>query len=236
MTKTSWIAVMACITASWAQPSPTLSYYSFLDTPNNCTGPSGTPVIDSQGILYGTAYAGASWTGCYGGCGAVYAILPPSSPGGSWTESMLYQFMGGLDGANPESGVVIGSAPGTPFVLYGSTQHDGAFGSGTIFQLTPPEAAGGAWTLTTLYSFTGTTDGADPEALLIGPGGTLYGSALTGGVSGCSEPFLPTACGTLFSLAPPQSPGGSWTSTCSSAFNPATPATTPPASSSDAMA
>jgi hypothetical protein len=149
---------------------------------------------------------------------------------------MLYQFMGGLDGANPESGVVIGSAPGTPFVLYGSTQHDGAFGSGTIFQLTPPEAAGGAWTLTTLYSFTGTTDGADPEALLIGPGGTLYGSALTGGVSGCSEPFLPTACGTLFSLAPPQSPGGSWTSTCSSAFNPATPATTPPASSSDAMA
>ena len=89
-------------------------------------------------------------------------------------------------------------------VLYGTTWLDGS-GSGTVFQLTPPASPGGAWTETTLYSFTGGSDGGNPVAsLVIGDGGVLYGTSSGGGASNA---------GTVFALKPPTSAGGSWTET-----------------------
>src|SRR5260370_37100153 len=37
--------------------------------------------------------------------------------------------------------------------LYGTTRGGGAYGVGTVMELSPPAVSGGAWTLTTLYSF-----------------------------------------------------------------------------------
>lgn len=45
---------------------------------------------------------------------------------------------------------------------------------GTVFELTP---SGGSWTKTTLYSFTGGTDGFAPTQVLVGNDGNLYGVA-----------------------------------------------------------
>ncbi len=62
----------------------------------------------------------------------------------------------------------------------------------------PPGATGGPWTETVLYSFTGGSDGASPEAnLAFGAGGGLYGVAATGG----SAPTY-QGNGTVFELTP----------------------------------
>ena len=91
-------------------------------------------------------------------------------------------------------------------VLYGTTTYGGsattvchnpyteASGCGTVFQLTPPATAGGAWTESIMHSFTGPNgDGSAPGALTLGPGGVLYGPTWTGGTAGK---------GTIFALNP----------------------------------
>ena len=113
--------------------------------------------------------------------------------------STLYSFTGS-DGANPSAGVVVGSGG----VLYGATPS----GWGTVFSLTPPTSPGGGWTPTTLYSFTGGSDGGDLccAGLVIGSGGVLSGTTRAGGIAPGAMGF-----GTVFSLTPPASPGGAWT-------------------------
>src|ERR1700683_1408445 len=49
-------------------------------------------VLDAKGTIYGTTeYGGAD---CKGdgimGCGVVFSLTPPASPGGAWTEDVLY--------------------------------------------------------------------------------------------------------------------------------------------------
>jgi len=139
----------------------------------------------------------------------VYSLTPPASPGGAWTESVLYSFTGTPDGAGP-TGLTLGKGG----VLYGITVVGGASGNGTVFSLTPPASPGGAWTESLLYTFTGTSgDGAAPMGLTAGEGGVLYGTTYTGGLPAC--PFAPpdNSCGTVFSLTPPSSAGGAWTET-----------------------
>ena len=112
------------------------------------------------------------------------------------TLKTLYNFPGTPDGGFPEAGLVRNS---TTQVLYGTTADGGTYGWGTIFQLVP--AGGGVWKHTTLYSFTGGADGANPEAgLILGSGGVLYGTTTYGG----SADY-----GTVFSMAP--AGGGKWT-------------------------
>jgi uncharacterized repeat protein (TIGR03803 family) len=119
------------------------------------------------------------------------------------TLTTLYNFTGESDGYHPMAGVVIGSGG----VLYGTTYSYGSFtNEGTVFSLTPPAVAGGAWTQATIQEFTG-NNGVYPEGpLVIGSGGVLYGTCSVGGEGGTFD-------GTAFSLAPPTSPGGAWTGT-----------------------
>jgi uncharacterized repeat protein (TIGR03803 family) len=66
--------------------------------------------------------------------------------------------------------------------------------------------------LTTIYQFTGGSDGAEPWApVLIGPDGVLYGTTFAGGIlnPACSR----GTCGVVFSLAPPATAGNGWTQT-----------------------
>ena len=159
--------------------------------------PYGGVVIGKSGVLYGTTASGGSLD-----LGTVFSLAPPASPGGAWTESVLHNFTGGGDGAVPYAGVVIGSGG----VLYGATPAGGGSSDfGTVFALTPPASPGGAWTETVLHAFTGGRNGAYPYGnIAIGKSGVLYGTTAHGGSS---------CCGTVFSLAPPASPGGDWTET-----------------------
>ncbi len=89
--------------------------------------PQGALVPDANGNLYGTAVFGGSCAVSVKGCGIVFELSPPAVPGGDWTETILYTFTGGSDGANP-SGTLIFDKQGN---LYGTR-------NGGIFELSPP--------------------------------------------------------------------------------------------------
>jgi hypothetical protein len=158
------------------------------------TNPQAGVAIGAGGVLYGTTYSGGTGSACSGGCGTVYSLAPPSSPGGAWTETILHSFAGGSDGATPTAAVVVGSAG----VLFSTTYGGGSSDAGTVFALSPPATPGGTWTETILYNFTGGSDGGNPEGgVIIGAGGVLYGTTYAGGTGlACSG-----GCGTVFSLA-----------------------------------
>lgn len=132
-------------------------------------------LIAANGVLYGTTSAGGSTgSACYGdGCGTAFAVTPTGE------ETVLYRFMGGSDGAEPEASLL--DLDGT---LYGTTFSGGNADEGTIFKMTP------SGTETVLYRFT-IGDGAHPEAGLAELNGDLYGTALLGG---------PRGGGTLFKV------------------------------------
>lgn len=169
-------------------------------------------VVGANGVLFGTTQDGGS-----AGAGTVFSLTPPASPGGQWTEAVIYNFQtdftGKGDGTYPPSGVVIGSGG----VLYGTTIYGGnnsfcgGVGCGTVYSLTPPASAGGQWTETVLHVFSG-SDGAYPYGgVVIGNGGVLYGATEFGGGAGVCSDNGAKGCGTVFSLTPPASPGGPFT-------------------------
>jgi len=90
---------------------------------------------------------------------------------------------------------------GADGALYGVTNAGGVYGQGSVFQLTPP-GSGGTWTESDLYSFTGASDGGNPEALIMNENGGLYGTTFNGGIWGA---------GTVYELRPPAVPGRPWT-------------------------
>ena len=85
-------------------------------------------------------------TGGTNGAGTVFKIAP------SGILTTVYSFTGGNDGAYPEAGLVQGSDGN----FYGTTTSGGTNNAGTVFKISPNGA------LTTLYSFTGGNDGANP--------------------------------------------------------------------------
>jgi uncharacterized repeat protein (TIGR03803 family) len=149
------------------------------------------PLIEANGLLYGTTYNGgivASDCGDYG-CGTVFSITTQG------TEKVLYRFADGSDGAQPLAGLV--EVNGT---LYGTTSEGGGVGAcfapdgncGTVFSVTP------AGTESVLYRFTGGTDGWEPIAPLTNVNSTLYGTTYYGGKDdSCCARY---GNGTVFSL------------------------------------
>jgi hypothetical protein len=191
----------------WAMPLPTSTnttpglkiLYSFQGPPVDGNWPSAVLVTDNNGGLYGTTFAGGSATACGGdGCGAAFALQPPSAPGGEWAETVLYNFTDApKDGSRP-SGLVLGPHG----VLYGtsngwSNTAEGACADtapyapacGTLFSLRPPAIEGGAWTEAPVHVFVdAASQGLYPMgALAIGSdaegGPVLYGVTATGGTS-----------------------------------------------------
>lgn len=108
------------------------------------------------------------------------------------TFKILHQFKSGQSGINPEAGLVLD----TQGNLYGTTYNDGAYASGTVFEIS---AAGKE---KVLHSFTGTrSDGAAPMygSLAIDSSGILYGTTSGGGLFSQSCLF---GCGTVFKVDP----------------------------------
>jgi uncharacterized repeat protein (TIGR03803 family) len=163
-------------------------------------GSYGSLIFGQHGALFGT-----------GEGGTVFELIPPPSPGGTWTEAVLHTFTGQNGDGFAPSGSPVRSASAT---LYGTTQEGGTANLGTVYELVPPASPGAPWTEAVLYSFMGGSDGSYPyTSLIIGPTGALYGTTAVGGDGGTPVGCNGLGCGTVFELAPPASPGGTWTET-----------------------
>ena len=149
--------------------------YTFQGAPD---GASPTALLlGKNGVLYGSTAEGGTSGGCTGGCGTIFELVPPSSPGAPWSEGILYSFYAYRSGFTVSPGGLVADANGS---LYGTTQ--GSYDDGTVFQLAPPAIAGGSWTFTILHQFTGTPDGSGAMGNLLLKNGTLYGVTAYGGV------------------------------------------------------
>ena len=160
------------------------------------SAPIARVVFGRDGTLYGTTEFGGH--NCGVGCGTVFHLRPPATfcrtvicP---WTETVLYQFGGSSDGANPGYGDLTFDQAGN---IYGTTFFGGMNAQGVVYKLTP---SGGGWTESAIHTFNGSSDGENPYSSVIFDGlGNLYGTAYSGGAHGY---------GTTFQLTPS---GSGWT-------------------------
>ncbi len=138
------------------------------------------------------------------------SLCPAHRAAAQATENVLYEFGAPNSGADPQGPLVFDAAGN----LYGTTQSGGAYGWGTVFQLSPGP---GGWTQTELYSFTSGKDGGAPYAgLAIDAAGNLYGTTVLGGDLGGVNCYVEGGCGTVFELS--RDSGGKWTETVLYAF------------------
>ena len=141
--------------------------------------PNGRLVFDQSGSLYGTTSLG----GAYDDGGTVFEL---SLQGASWTYNVLASFQSEYS----YPGTLVFDAAGN---LYGVTYAGGTAGS--VFKVTH---SGSNWTLSTLYYFSGGSDGGGPiDTVAIDSNGNLYGVAYYGGGGYCTY-----GCGTIWEITP----------------------------------
>jgi uncharacterized repeat protein (TIGR03803 family) len=154
---------------------------------------SGPPIIkNSDGaapyaglVLSGNTLYGVTTTGGTSGNGVIFAVNTNAT---GFTN--LYTFTptdtNGFnnDGAEPESTLVLAGD-----TLYGTANAGGAMGYGTVFSIKTNGTS-----FTTLHSFNGASDGAQPFGGLTLCGNALFGTTFIGGTNGN---------GTIFSLTLP---------------------------------
>ena len=188
------LAVLAAAVAASAQTNPYKPIHQF--TAPSGQYPSGSPVFDAAGNLYGVNLFGGRNTRSCSECGTAFKLSKNS--GGQWIQSAIYRFGAtSTDGIEPNGPLVVDAAGN----LYGTTNGGGTYGEGTVFDLSP--TSGGGLQETILYSFRGlgTGDGSLPLAgLVLDAAGNLYGTTSQGGA---------TTAGMVFELSP--SSGGAWT-------------------------
>jgi uncharacterized repeat protein (TIGR03803 family) len=153
--------------------------YNFNPAIRDGIGPQGNLIFDAAGNLYGTTYIGGIYS-CGGlsfYCGTAFELSPTKE--GGWSEKVIHNFGNGTDGFGPSAGMIF-DALGN---LYGTTYQGGAYGYGTVFELTP--TGEGGWSERVLHHFTyDGKDGFNPVAsLILDSWGNLYGTTLDGGTS-----------------------------------------------------
>ena len=189
-----WDAFYASGTVFKISPNGSLTTLHSFTGGNDGAVPRAEPTQGNDGNLYGTAFFGGPYTNQDNlnlGAGTVFKI----SPNGSLTT--LYSFTGGNDGANPRAALVLGSDGH----FYGTTIEGGAYGGGTVFEITT------SGVLTTLYAFGSVTDtngnpldGSAPNTLVQGNDGFFYGT--TDSESAYSAiPYQHELSGTVFKIS-----------------------------------
>ena len=101
--------------------------YSFQFNNSDGTSPEAGLILDAAGNLFGTTVNGGS---AY--YGTAFELSP--SGGGGWTETVLHNFGGAMDGSVPEAGLIMDHAGN----LYGTTGLGGSGepAVGTVFEIT----------------------------------------------------------------------------------------------------
>lgn len=144
--------------------------YSFASSPDGAN-PYGGLVIDKKGNLFGVTYGGGN------GYGTVFEVTAAG------TEKVLYSFLDIPDGSLPIKALALGKKD----TVYGTTNTGGAYGFGSVFEVT----AGGVEKV--LYSFTGGSDGGYPSGgVVMDKLGNLYGTTTYGGGGGVVYELTPT--------------------------------------------
>jgi uncharacterized repeat protein (TIGR03803 family) len=109
-------------------------------------------------------------------------VLMPAARLAAQSFTPLYNFTNGLDGAYPESGLILAGD-----TLYGTAESGGSRDDGTVFAV---NINGGG--LAPVHSFTNGNGGSFPIGGLILSGNTLFGTTVEGGTS---------SYGTVFSIS-----------------------------------
>jgi uncharacterized repeat protein (TIGR03803 family) len=162
------------------------------------------PTFDAAGNIYGTTEIGPDDS-----CGSVFELSLNAA--GHWEETILHS-LSCDEGLYPESALVRDSAGN----LYGTAWGGGAYGKGSVFELS--STAAGGWTFQVIHSFSGPDGVAIQDAVVIDASGNVYGTALCGGSSTAvrSWEVTPdcggaTGDGTVWELSPQSD--GSWKET-----------------------
>ena len=179
--------------------------YTFCDTGMNCPDgeePSGAPVLDKAGNLYGETIIGGQCPHNDLGCGVAYELQ--KQPNGQYEEVVLHVFQeeSNQDGANPQGGFAARGGG-----LYGVAGGGGELcismaGCGTIFELT--RGSGQMANEQTIWSFGG-ENGMQGVQPTFGPTfnnqGDLLGTTGEGGSPSCQ-------CGVVYGMK--QQKNGQW--------------------------
>ena len=129
---------------------------------------------------------------------ALAVAVAVTQPAQAQAFKVLHTFTDGADGASPIVGLTMdrsGNLDGTA-AFGGLAGGCGGYGCGTVYKLSHQ---GSGWIFSPLYAFSGSSDGAIPLArVIIGPNGTLYGTAFAGG-----NAYGSSGSGVVFNLSPP---------------------------------
>jgi uncharacterized repeat protein (TIGR03803 family) len=120
-------------------------------------------LIYVNGLLYGTTVFGGL-TGCTEGCGTVYYVSL------SGVHKVLYRFKSGIDGSQPEAGLIYRNG-----LFYGTAGGGDYHNDGVVFKMTPSGVEH------VIYRFKGEPDGSQPFAGLTDVNGESYGTTGFGG-------------------------------------------------------
>lgn len=139
--------------------------YSF-NSSTDGGSPHGGLILDAAGNFYGTTSNGGP-----GGAGTVFEL----TPNGSGYDYHVIKSFSGAANCGPYASLSMDGAGN----LYGTTYCGGTFNSGNVFKLT---RTGNNFTYSSLYDFTGGSDGAKPYSdVAFDPAGNMYGTTSHGG-------------------------------------------------------
>ena len=134
-------------------------------------------VRDSSGNLYGLASRGQYGT-------EIFELTPRKK--GAWTEKVLHGFSGHDIPTEycgyPPSYLTLGANG----VLYGAIFGDIDLYFGALFQLTPPASGKGPWAYATIWDFNESGPDLNPNGVVLGADGALYGTTNGGDSDGGS--------------------------------------------------
>jgi hypothetical protein len=165
------------------------------------TGGFNSLSMDADGNLYGMTNEGGNSSdtcpappGSPAGCGVAFELERPAFGTDRWTQRILWNFTGDVDGGYPADSALAMQRNGNLLATTSGTFEDGPGLYGAIVQLVPPAGSRTAWKERTLHTFTNGDDGAVPVGTVVAQDGQWYGT--TFGWSGVA------AAGTIYRIAP----------------------------------
>jgi uncharacterized repeat protein (TIGR03803 family) len=140
--------------------------HQFASTTTDGQGPYGGLILDSAGNFYGSTLAGG--THSYG------TIFKFSNVGGTWQETILYNFSNCTLACYPEGTLAIDASGNLYGTAQGGRNSCAGYGCGVIFKLAPQ--SNGTWKYSTLYNLNETSGGVSPfYGVILDSKGNLYG-------------------------------------------------------------